>query len=360
MVRSACLVAPLALLLAAPRIAYAGDPAAAQTLFDEARQLMTQGQYAQACPKLQESQDMDPGLGTQFHLADCLQHLGRSASAWALFREVESQAHALGQEGRERVARDRATALEPFLSRLTIAPQSAAANAQIELRRDGVAIGRSEWDLPVPVDPGAHVVTLLAPNKRPWETRVEVASDGRAVRVDLPPLSDLPDVQAPPPAPPQAPAFVPAAPPATPAPRPQSFVPHPMPQAETVLEDHGGFQRALGWFFVGAAAVGVGVGAYFGLQWLDDNSVMQAHCHGTCDALGAAATDNARHDAKSGEMAAGVGGAALLAGTVLVLTAPGPRLVVNNAAIDVAPMMPPAAGHAQGANRGGIVVRGVW
>ncbi len=335
MVRSSCLVAPIVLLLAAPWPAYAGDPAAAQTLFDEARQLMTQGQYASACPKLQESQELDPGLGTQFHLADCLQHLGRSASAWALFREVESQAHALAQEGRERVARDRATALEPFLSRLTISPQSAAASYQLEVRRDGVAIGRTEWDLPVPVDPGAHVVTMLAPNKRPWETRVDVPSDGRVVRVDLPPLSDLPDVQAPPPpavlAPP-APAPAPApAQAASPAPRPQRFVPQAMPQAEPILEDHGGFQRAAGWLFVGAAVVGLGVGGYFGLQWLDDNSVSQAHCHGTCDTVGAAAQEDARHDAKSGEMAAGAGAAALLVGTLLVLTAPGPRLVVNNA-----------------------------
>jgi hypothetical protein len=276
-----------------------------------------------------------------------------------LFREVESQAHALTQEGRERVARDRATALEPFLSRLTVAPQSAAANPQIEVRRDGVAIGRSEWDLPVPVDPGAHVVTLLAPNKRPWETRVDVASDGRTVRVDLPPLSDVPDVVAQPPPPPPA-AFLPPAPPATPDYRAQSVVSHPLPQAEPTLDDHGGFQRALGWLFVGGAAVGLGVGAYFGLQWLDDNNVMQAHCHaGTCDAVGVAAQDNARHDAKSGEMTAGVGGAALLAGTLLVLTAPGPRLVVNNASIDLAPM-PPTPGHALGASRGGVVVRGVW
>jgi serine/threonine-protein kinase len=355
MVRIIRFVAPLALLLAAPRLAFGTDPAAAQALFDQSKQLMAQGQYAQACPKLQESQDLDPGLGTQFHLADCLQHLGRSASAWALFREVESQARALGQEGRERVARDRATALEQFLSRLIIAPQSAAANYQIELRRDGIPIGRSEWDLPVPVDPGPHVVTLLAPTKRPWETRVDVPSDGRTVRVDLPPLSDLPDTPAPPP--PAAIASAPMAPAPQPsaAPRPTSGVTQAMPRVEPLLEDHGGFQRALGWLFVGASVVGLGVGAYFGMQWLDDNSVSQSRCHSACDAVGASAQNDARRDAKSGETAAGAGGAALLAGTLLVLTAPGPRLIVNNASIDVAPIPPTA-----GASRGGVVVRGFW
>src|SRR5215831_17646129 len=107
-------------ILLAPSVARAGDPVAAQALFDEAKQLVADGHYAAACPKFAESQQADPGAGTQFHLADCWQHVGRVASAWALFREVESQAHARGETGRERVAHDRAAALEPFLPKLKI------------------------------------------------------------------------------------------------------------------------------------------------------------------------------------------------------------------------------------------------
>jgi hypothetical protein len=128
-----------------------------------------------------------------------------------------------------------------------------------------------------------------------------------------------------------------------------------LPQAEPVLEDHGGFQRAMGWMFAGAGLVGLGVGAYFGAQWLDENSVYQTHCRVRCDAVGSTAQDNARHDARSGETAAGVGGAAMLLGAVVVLTAPGPRLIVNRASIDLLPMPP-----TPGAGRGGVVVRGLW
>jgi hypothetical protein len=182
-----------------------------------------------------------------------------------------------------------------------------------------------------------------------------VPSDGRTVRVDLPPLSDLPDIPAPPPpaaipSPPAAPTPQPSAPPRSPA----AFSPA-IPRVEPLLEDHGGFQRGLGWLFVGAAAVGLGVGAYFGMQWLDENSLSQSHCHAACDPMGAAAQSDARRDAKSGETAAGAGGAALLVGTLLVLTAPGPRLILNNASIDVAPIPPTG-----GAGRGGVVVRGFW
>src|ERR1017187_9987356 len=129
-------------LLLASTAARAGDPAAAQALFDEAKQLMAQGRYIEACPKLEESQKNDAGLGTQFHLADCWQHLGRTASAWALFREVQSGARALGQTGRERVARDRALALEPWLSKIIIAPQDDAATPGLQIWRDGAQLGR--------------------------------------------------------------------------------------------------------------------------------------------------------------------------------------------------------------------------
>jgi hypothetical protein len=343
-------------LLALSPVARADENAAAQALFDEAKQLMAQGQYAQACPKLQESQRLDPGIGTQFHLADCLQHLGRNASAWALFREVESQAHATGQASRERVAHDRASALEPFLSKLVVSPRSAGENPRIEVHRDGVTIGRGEWDVPVPVDPGPHVITLIAPNKQPWETRVDVLADGRMVRVDLPSLAELPNIPA------SVPAAPVAAPPAAtataqaPAANPPSRgVTQAMPGSEsgTSLEDHGGFLRSLGWFFMGAGVVGLGAATYFGFQWTDDHNRSVAHCNPTCDATGSAAQSDAHRDANLVEAAAGAGGAALLLGTVIVLAAPGPRLVVNNAArIEVAPVA--------GAERAGVVVRGAW
>src|SRR5579859_2492392 len=166
-----------------PTVAQASEPATAQALFDEASQLMKEGRYDLACPKLQESQQLDNGLGTQFHLADCWQHVGRTASAWALFRDVESQAHALGQTARERVAHDRAAAIEPWLSKLVIAPRETVvsvggrtpvANLSVAVRRDGVDVGREQWNVPIPVDPGVHVVALFAPTKAPWEKRVDV------------------------------------------------------------------------------------------------------------------------------------------------------------------------------------------
>ena len=64
-------------------VAQERDPAAAQALFDQGRDLMRQNKHAEACPKLAESNRLDPAIGTLFHLADCYEQSGRVASAWA-------------------------------------------------------------------------------------------------------------------------------------------------------------------------------------------------------------------------------------------------------------------------------------
>ena len=95
------------------------DRAAARALFDQARSLAKEGKYTEACPKFEESQRLDPGMGTLFNLADCHEHAGRTATAWTLFLEVASQAKSSGQPDREKAARQRASSLEATLSRLS-------------------------------------------------------------------------------------------------------------------------------------------------------------------------------------------------------------------------------------------------
>ncbi|XYH92617.1 hypothetical protein ACMHYB_32665 [Sorangium sp. So ce1128] len=163
------------------------DTAAAQALFDAARQLMAQGKYADACPKLEESQRLDPGIGTQFNLAACYEQLGRTASAWSTFLEVAGAAKAAGQLEREKVARQRATALEPKLIRLTItAPADAPGDLQV--KRDGALVGRAQWGTPVPVDPGKHTIEASAAGRAPFARTVDLTRAGATETVAIPPL----------------------------------------------------------------------------------------------------------------------------------------------------------------------------
>src|SRR5882724_4994889 len=143
-----------AALVAAAPVQPEQDEAAARVLFREARVFAERGEYAMACPRFEASFRLDPGMGTSFNLADCLEHIGRTASAWARFLDVAETTKAAGQLERERTARARAAELEPLLSRLTIEIEKPAAGLMV--RRDGITIGEALWGVAVPLDPGVH------------------------------------------------------------------------------------------------------------------------------------------------------------------------------------------------------------
>ena len=123
-----------------PARAAGGDVASAEVLFEESRRRMAEGDYAAACPKLEESQRLAPAVGTEFNLADCWEHVDRLASAWAAFLEVAELTHRRGETERERLARDRAAALEPRVGHVVVAVPAAHRVAQLQIVRDGQAI----------------------------------------------------------------------------------------------------------------------------------------------------------------------------------------------------------------------------
>jgi hypothetical protein len=365
----------LALALTASN-ARADDPAAAQASFEEGKQLMAAGRYTEACMEFDASQRAEPGLGAQFHLADCWQHVGRLASAWTLFRQVESGARTLGEGGRERVAHDRATALEPFLPKVIVDPHGASGAPGLSIRRDGVEVAREQWGVPVPIDPGSHTFTIYAPGKQPWGTGVEVPLNGSGVvTIDVPPLADFADRA---PAPPTAVAGR-AAPIAPVAAAPiagasaagqrdargvTSAMPEGPPAAEEpIVDNRGGAQKAAGWLLVGAGVAGLGAGAYLTTEWLHDRRQSNPHCPGNvCDATGT----QQRHDATTQGIAAliagGSGIVALVTGALLEAAAPAPRAVTTPSA-----GAGPAAARAHleivpviDAHEGGLGLSGAW
>jgi hypothetical protein len=185
----------LLLMTAPPAFAQASPQqgAAAQTAFDEAMKLMSQGRTAEACPKFAAAQRLDPGMATQFRLAECYEKIGQLASAWANYVEVADAAKAAKSKDREAFARKRATALESRLSRLTIIVPPALTTLQgLEIKRDGSLVDIALWGTAIPVDPGEHEVVATAPGKKPWLGKGTAPEQPTRLAVTIPPLEDLP------------------------------------------------------------------------------------------------------------------------------------------------------------------------
>jgi len=173
-----------------------GHEEPADKLFKDALALVAAGSYADACPKFEESQKLDPALGTQFNLADCYEHLGRKASARRLFTDVATAARAAGKAEREKSARARAAALDGPVGQITPRVPADAAAMHLEVRIDGLPLPASAWNQPQPVDAGVHVVSASAPDRKPFEARV-TSQDGKIVEAAIPELEGEP--AAPPP-----------------------------------------------------------------------------------------------------------------------------------------------------------------
>ncbi len=197
--------------------ANADDAAAAEALFNRGRQLVAEGKLAEACPKLAESQRLDPGVGTALNLADCYERWGRTATAWASWLEAATLAKNNGQTDREELARARAKALEPRLTRLEIALAPGAKLEGLRVTRSGTEVREVSFGIPLPVDPGDQVIEASAPGFKPFRTTVRADQPGGQVTVTIPRLAPNDAVAAPAPAP-VAPAPLPIAPQATPAP----------------------------------------------------------------------------------------------------------------------------------------------
>lgn len=184
----------LAALLAgaalAPRPAAADEAVSpAKQLFLDARKLVADGKYAEACPKFEESLRLELGVGTQFNLADCWEHIGRTASARALFLGAAASAKAAGQADREQVLRDRATALEPRLSKLVI--EVVATDKKLSVKRNELPLEDDTWGKAIAIDPGKYTITARAPGKQPFEKQVEVTAGTPLVTVQVPELEPL-------------------------------------------------------------------------------------------------------------------------------------------------------------------------
>jgi hypothetical protein len=293
------LLGAMSLLVASPAAAEpsATDAVLAETLFREGKELMAAKQFDAACPKLAESDRLDPGTGTRLALALCHEGEGRIATAWIEFTDVLATT-ADARPDRALVAREHIAQIEPTLSKLTvIVPASLAEVPGFVLLRDNVRLDRPAWGTAVPLDGGAHTLEARGENRRARIIHFNIAATGERRVVAVPPL-----------------AAAPASASATTSSIAPADVPSSSP-ADAVRQRWGIALGALG-------VVGLGTGAYFGVSAISRIHQAKGECPAAMCTSQAPLNLNAdgMRDATIADVALGAGLLAGAVGIFLILT----------------------------------------
>jgi hypothetical protein len=261
------------------------DPAAAEALFRSAKEAAKSGDWAAACTRFAESQRLDPAPGTLLNLADCEERVGRLASAWQHY--VEARDALPSDDPRRAFAAERVQRLEPQVPKLTVRVAGKLPDGARLLRND-IEFGAGALGLPLPVDPGAHVVKVVTADGTSQNDVKLAAGESRELVLPLPT---------------GGPAAV-------------------AERVEPTAKPANG-RRTLGLALGGVGVVGIAVGTVTGIMTIDRANTYKERCSpdGVCDAEGLEAARSGRTLEVVSPVALGLGVASLAAGTYFFLTA---------------------------------------
>lgn len=307
---------PLATALtASPAFAADGDRALALDLFEQGRTFIKSGDYGAALRQFEAAAKVMRTFGILLNIAECQEKLGRTASAWATWREARAVASEAQRPEDERMALEREKGLEVGLSRLTILVSPDADAPDLEVRRDGTAVPREGWSRAIAVDPGPHIIEAHAPGRKSRTLTVSVQgnADSRSVTLTALEKEDTPPA-------PSVPASVP---------RPTGALPTRAGSAGGDTSSTGSGQRLAGWILSGLGVAGVGTG--IAVAFVGQGQHNDAVATDLAGNLPQAQTmeSNANTTKTIGYITIGGGGAFLLTGLVLVLAAPAPSGQTN-------------------------------
>ena len=298
----------LLLAVALSSRAAASDPLA-ESLFQEGLSLLRDGETDAACMKLAASFERESKSGTLISLAFCHERQGRTATAWAEYKEAAVLA---GNEGRDEY-NNKATALaatlEPKLSKIQIKAPDLHSGVELEVRLDDVLVLTGTFGTALAIDPGEHVVTASAKGYDSWSTTVTVGRVADTQVVEVPAL-----VRA-------AEAVLPPAPPSSQtAPAPARS---PAPTGADGADSSGLRDLTVAGLVVGAVGLAtLGVGLGLGAVVLGDKATVEEQCDlvsRRCTQAGLDAADSGGSTASVSTALSAVGGIAVATGVVLVL-----------------------------------------
>jgi hypothetical protein len=293
MKRAAALLLPIAAIAClAVRTARAdgADPAAAAELFRQGRDALLQNRYEVACPRLAESQRLDPKVGTLINLARCEEATDKRASAMRHWDDAVKLAHANG-DAREQFVSEQRDTVARSVPRLAV-KLAPGVTPDTRVKIDGVEVAPADLGTMLPVDAGAHVIIAsTSAGDRSYPVTL-VDEDVSTVTID--PHAAAPTVES--------------------VDAPSREAPQPSPSP-------GSTQRLLAYAAGGAAVFALGLGTAWGMQAISARNDTRCN-NGVCDPLGAEAQREGLDAGNRSTVAFIVGGVLVAGGVALWLTAP--------------------------------------
>jgi hypothetical protein len=279
------------------------------------------GNYAAACQRFEASQKLDAGLGTVLFLGECYDKLGKSASAWKAFSEAALLASRKADPERGRLARIRASAIEPTVPQLRV--RVAAATRMLpaaEYTLNGTEVSPRDLEQPLHVDPGRTLLRVTAMGHQRWETEIEILDGASVAIVDVPELL---------PARAQGSSVsVDLDPAGSMSSAALGLRPSAVPVPASAAEPSGSGLRTAGVIVALLGIAGAGAGTYFAVRAVDEakraKSIDRCPLPDRCYEPGIALRDDARNHAHLADLAIGVGASLFAGGALLYLLAPDP------------------------------------
>jgi hypothetical protein len=302
--RRAAFTTTLLLVLAAGA-ARADGAGMAIELFTQGKQLMNAGDFAEARVRLIESARLDPKVGTLASLAVCEEKLGHLAEAHARWQQARALATATN-DARRPLTESEIARIDRSVPKLSIEVRGGSPPG-LTIKADDLDVGPGMLKAPLPVDPGDHTVSAVAPGKLPWSQKVHTEADGKVTVVVVGPLQDAPS--------------------AGPGEGAGGAGTGAGREGAAAGGGGGGWrgQRTTGVVVTGLGVAGLAVGGAFGVQTLVLKNQRGKFCdaNNVCTSSGVNLDHDARTAATVSTIAMVAGGVVAAGGLVLVLTAPG-------------------------------------
>ncbi len=193
------------------------ERAAARQMFTEGKELEKQKSWAEALEKFRKVGAIKMTPQVRFHIALCEENVGHLVAAINGFELAAEEARSAGQSAAEVAdnAPARAEALRKRVAMLRLSISGKQISSKIVL--DGSPLGKAAQDVPIPLDPGDHVIEVQdASGASTFKKELRVAEAGsESVEITFADVEPAPTTSgsAPPPPPPlpprsRAPAYI--------------------------------------------------------------------------------------------------------------------------------------------------------